>query len=351
MFFCRDCGKNFRDSFNLTKHQSRIKPCIPSMTTHKKEGTKNSALPPKNSALPPKNSALPPKNSALPHKDSVHNCVYCMSFFKSKWYKNNHEKECKNKNDPVRLLEIENNIDIEIPENKLECRFCNCVFARTDNLNKHIPVCKDRKEYLKNLQEYTMNNNNNNKSINQTINNNNNTTINNNNTTINNNNLNVNVNIFNGNEDKQNMDIDCIIDILKQCLKSCPEDQIRQIAFKIVCLYDKRLKELPENNTLRVPNLNSMIAYIKREIGWEMIPIDDGIHAVLTNSASDLMTHRKEIEDYGRTNKLTFKGTRIPMTPQIMDEIGYIKKNGIYTEQIPGSAKTAIKINNLEKII
>jgi len=49
------------------------------------------------------------------------------------------------------------------------------------------------------------------------------------------------------------------------------------------------------------------------------------------------------------SNRLTFKGTGVPITPQIMDEVNHIKKNGIYTEQLPGSVKTAIKINNLEK--
>ena len=339
---CGDCGKWFRDRYALCAHQSRLKKCLKIVSTPREmdmhgstEELKNSALPFKNSALPPKNSALPFMNSATIPKKDTFNCVYCMSLFKSKWYKNKHQDNCKDKDDPIRLLEIENNIEPDIPENKLECRFCNLIFARTDNLNKHISVCKERKEYHKNLQEYI-------KPVHQTIINNCN-----NNCTFNNNI--VNVNIFNGNEDKHKMDIDCIIDILKQCLKSYPEDQLRQIAFKIVCLYDKRLKELPENNTFRVPNLNSMIAYIKEEIGWEMVPIDDGIHKVLINSASDLMTHRKELEDYGRINRLTFKGTKLPITPQIMDEIGYIKKNGIYTDQIPGSTKTAIKINNLER--
>jgi hypothetical protein len=76
-----------------------------------------------------------------------------------------------------------------------------------------------------------------------------------------------------------------------------------------------------------------------------MVPINE--FKVLTNSASGIMEHRKELEAYGRTNRLTFQGTTVPMTPQIMDEVGYIKKNGIYTERFPGSAKTAIKINNL----
>ena len=169
--------------------------------------------------------------------------------------------------------------------------------------------------------------------------------------TINNNTYNDNrsVNFTFCHENKNEINVQCLIEILKQVLSEYPEDQIRQMAFKIICLYDKKLKERPENNTIKISNLNSMIACIKNEIGWEMVPIDDCIHKVLTSSAKDLIVHRKELEAYGRTNRITFKGTSVPMTPQIMDEIGYIKKNGIYTDQLPGSVKTAIKINNLEK--
>jgi hypothetical protein len=152
-----------------------------------------------------------------------------------------------------------------------------------------------------------------------------------------------------GNEDKSEMDFECIVGALKKAINGFPEDQIRKIAVEFICIYDKMLKGKPENQTLRIPNLNSMIAYIKNEIGWEMVPIEKGIHAVVVNSAKDLIVHRKELEAYGRSNRITFKGTGVPITPQIMDEVNHIKKNGIYTEQFPGFAKTAIKINNLEK--
>ena len=337
MVNCGDCGKWFRDRYALCAHQSRIKPCREPVSTQREMEQQKSTPTWLNSTLRELDSTTPKLDSTHPELKSTHKqCEYCLQSFSINTNLKKHHTICKYKDDPVRLLELQHKVDIDIPENKLECRFCNLIFSRTDSLNRHISVCEDRKEYHKNLQEYIK------PVVHQTIINNCN-----NNCTFNNNI--VNVNIFNGNEDKHKMDIDCIIDILKQCLKSYPEDQLRQIAFKIVCLYDKRLKELPENNTFRVPNLNSMIAYIKEEIGWEMVPIDDGIHKVLINSASDLMTHRKELEDYGRINKLTFKGTKLPITPQIMDEIGYIKKNGIYTDQIPGSTKTAIKINNLER--
>ena len=80
-------------------------------------------------------------------------CEFCLCTFKSKWYKGVHEKNCKDKNDPVRLMEIEKGIKPVIPDNKLKCRFCNCVFSRTDCLNKHLKICKDRERYFNYLQE------------------------------------------------------------------------------------------------------------------------------------------------------------------------------------------------------
>ena len=80
-------------------------------------------------------------------------CQFCLQVFKSKWYKNLHEKGCKQKNDPVRCIEIEKRITPTIPENHLQCRFCNYIFSRTVSLNKHTPICKSREKYLTYIRE------------------------------------------------------------------------------------------------------------------------------------------------------------------------------------------------------
>ncbi len=228
---------------------------------------------------------------------------------------------------------MEKGIEPDIPSNRLECRFCNLVFARTDSLNRHIPVCEDRKEYLKNLQDYckpitptTINNNctfNDNRSINN----------------------NVNVNIAFCQENTLDITNEDIFQMLKQAMGDYSEDQIRQIAAELVCLLDKKIKQRPENRTVQISQLNSMCANVKTEHGWELMPIDKVINRVIKNTSGKLLEHRKEIEDHGRKNRLTFQGTAVPMTPQIMDEVKFINKNGIY--HFPGSSKTAIKINNL----
>ena len=330
MVNCPLCEKWFRDRYALSAHLSRLKPCRQTGSTHKENGELDSTAPKQDSTIREPDSTHPKPDSTHPGLKSTHKqCEFCLQSFSINTNLKKHHSICKYKDDPVRLLELQHKVDIDIPENKLECRFCNLVFARTDSLNRHIPVCEERKEYHKNLLDYC-------KPVHQTINN--------NNCTYNDNRS---VNLTFCHENKNEINVECLIEILKQVLSEYPEDQIRQMAFKIICLYDKKLKELPENHTIKISNLNSMIACIKNEIGWEMVPIDDCIHKVLTSSATDIITHRKELEAYGRSNRLTFKGTGVPITPQIMDEVNHIKKNGIYTEQLPGSVKTAIKINNL----
>ena len=338
MFFCRDCGKQFRDTYNLTKHMSRVKPCVPVRSTGGMGGDKNSALPPKNTALPPKNSALPPKNSALPFKNPTEipkkdtfNCVYCMCLFKSKWYKNKHQDNCKHKDDPIRLLEIENNIEIDIPENKLECRFCNLVFARTDNLNKHIPVCKERERYHKNLQEYI-------KPVqsNVIINNNNNITI------------NGNVNIINSID----LDIEEYLYFMKAAAEEYNRSDIPKIAGESLCLINKELsKRNPEYQIITFPYLNSMYANEKTESGIEMISVEKGFNRILKSTSKNILTHGKEIDNYDRENKIVgnFEGTNLRLVPQVMKEVQAIEKMGVISPEISHSVLNSLKMNNLEK--
>jgi len=345
MVNCPRCDKWFRDRYALTAHQHKLRPCEQKNV----QPIESNCIPDKQKDSPDKQNALPEKQNDSsntnneqknPSKISKKECQFCLHTFSLKTNMKKHNLTCKQKNDPVRIMEMEQGIKPNIPENRLECRFCNISFSKTCNLNRHITTCKERKKYLNKLEKTTpapastgntINNN-------GTINNNNNCTFNDNRT----------INITFGNEDKSHITLECLFESFKQILDECPDDQTRQIALKLICIYDKKLKERPENKTMKVPNLNSMIAYIKQEAGWEMVPIDDGIHKVLKNSATGIIKHRTEMEALGKKNRLTFHGTNVQMTPQIMDEVNHIKKNGIYTEQLSGSTKTAIKITNLE---
>jgi hypothetical protein len=166
MFFCRDCGKQFRDTYNLTKHMSRVRPCTPTRSNGIRGGAKNESLEELNdSQVELNDSQKMPRSSHGELKDSGVLCQFCLQTFSIKTNMKKHHLTCKCKEDPVRLLEIEKGIDVDIPENKLECRFCNCIFSKTSNLNRHISSCKDREKYIKHLQtpvNCTINNYNNN---------------------------------------------------------------------------------------------------------------------------------------------------------------------------------------------
>ena len=314
MFFCRDCGKQFRDTYNLTKHMSRVKPCVPARSTGGMGGDKNSV-------------DQMHKSAKEMHKSVGVLCQFCLQSFSVKTNMKRHHLTCKCKEDPVRLLELEHEVDIDIPENKLECRFCNLIFARTDNLNKHIPNCKEREKYHKNLQEYCRPN-----IINQT----------------NCNNNIINVNIINS--------IDLDIEEYLYCMKVAAEEynrsDIPKIAGESLCLINKELlKRNPKNKSITFPHLNSMYANEKTETGTEMISVEKGFNRILKNTSKNILKHGKEIDTYDRENKIVgnFEGTNLRLVPQVMKEVQAIEKMGVISPEISHSVLNSLKMNNLEK--
>jgi hypothetical protein len=325
MVNCSFCEKWFRDRYALSAHLSRLKPSRQTASTHKENGVKTD---PKNFKIDSSDSKIDSHDFKI---DSGYLCQFCLHTFKSKFYKNNHEKNCKCKEDPIRLLELEHKVDIDIPENKLECRFCNLIFCKTSNLNRHTPNCKDREKYLKNLQEYckpTI--------VQQTINNNNNITI------------NGNVNIINS--------IDLDIEEYLYCMKVAAEEynrsDIPKIAGESLCLINKELsKRNPEYQIITFPYLNSMYANEKTEAGTEMISVEKGFNRILKSTSKNILTHGKEIDNYDRENKIVgnFEGTNLRLVPQVMKEVQAIEKMGVIAPEISHSVLNSLKMNNLEK--
>jgi len=204
MFKCENCEGIFRDSYNLRRHMSRLKPCKSPYTVNTHDTRKNEypnsireypnstrEYPNSTQEYPnstreyPNYTELHPKNTPENSKQNKIHCEFCLKKYSRVCKLKQHYNICKLKNDPIRLLELENKIDPDIPSNKLECRFCNLVFCRSDTLNKHIGVCNGREDYHKNLikkreitiqnQTNIQNQNNNTNCNNTTINNNNNT--------------------------------------------------------------------------------------------------------------------------------------------------------------------------------
>jgi hypothetical protein len=142
---CNRCNKTFRDNYGLTRHILRINIC--SIASKEKPEPLQNSLNVAPVSLEPVQEPLKP--------ESKYQCIYCFKTFTTTWYKNNHDQKCKLKDDPIRLWEIQHKIDIKLPDNKLECRFCNNVFTRIDKLNLHINnnICKKRQDYLTKLQK------------------------------------------------------------------------------------------------------------------------------------------------------------------------------------------------------
>jgi len=79
-------------------------------------------------------------------------CTYCYEEFCRNDYLKSHIKTCKEKNDAVRCLEINLNIDLKKTNSKHECRFCNKIYTQNSNLTRHIKTCKAKQEYREKLE-------------------------------------------------------------------------------------------------------------------------------------------------------------------------------------------------------
>jgi len=348
---CEKCLKKFRDRWNLSAHKARIRPCerIPEKSLeHTNPGKvaefhvleQNSTLGKQNSMFLEQNSMLPEQDSML--KNDTVKCQFCFNTFFNKACKQRHEKNCKQQND-TRLLEIELDIDPVLPKCKTECRFCNKILSRTDTLNNHINICKERIKYNEKLLKQRKETGNqiiNGETVNVNCNVNNNNTINNNNNTINQLVLNF------GEETMEHIELRDIIKILKEAKDEYREDEFSKIAGEFVCLFDKLLKENPRNKNITIPCLNSMYAKVKYSHGWETMPIDKVVHRLIKNTSKRVLEQRREIEEYDRRNNIigTIEGSRLRITPHVFNEVRNLNTNGI--NELEPVIRTSLKLNN-----
>lgn len=80
-------------------------------------------------------------------------CKYCYKILSTKSNYNQHKKTCKEKNDIIRKLEIQQNIPYQKNILHTECRFCNIQFSQKSALTRHIKICKEKTKYQEKLEE------------------------------------------------------------------------------------------------------------------------------------------------------------------------------------------------------
>jgi hypothetical protein len=289
---CNLCNHEYRDKYALNRHLSRITPCVII----------------DQSPVIPNNKPMSPVNTPEPEPEpnvSKLTCIYCFHTFSSTSNFNKHPPKCKLKDDPIRLLEIEHKINVKLPDNKHECRFCNSVYTREYTLTKHLESCKKRQEYHKELLQkqanvinQITNNNNNVKNITNNITNNNQVT--NNNNIQNNNNF---IILSFGNENLDNIKAEDILADINNLISENSDAKNYVIAGKLLTCFEERVKQNPQNKNTKLRSINSDYGIIKTDQGNKKVKIEKFLDSCIKNTAQNLNKKKSEIRTRDRETK------------------------------------------------
>jgi hypothetical protein len=330
MVDCKNCGKTFKCMYYLTRHMSRIKPCF-----LKNENENNTELDKKEKiqSSEEKIQSSEEKIQSLEEKNqSLNKCMFCLTNYYCKKYKNKHELICKFKDDPIRLLEIEKDVKPCLAKSKTECRFCNVGFHNSSNLNKHFKVCKEREEYHQQLIKKETGNINN-----GTINN----TINNYNAPV------ININVF-GQENIEHIKTEKLIQMLRDLSLDYSRDEVYLSAGEFINLVNKYIREVPENDNFNIPDAKCLYAEVKTSEGMEKVPIDKYLEKSFKSSAKTILDKQVSIDDH---NDKVFKSET---NKEIFSEVKGFAKDGFrHTAKkcigTPRQVRSAYKIGLLKK--
>jgi hypothetical protein len=347
MSSCKNCGTCFRDKWVLERHMSRIKPCkkvnilIQNDNQSLEEkisisGEKISTSEEKISTSEEKISTSEEKISTSEEKNQSIKCEFCLNIFHCKKYKKIHQENCKLKNDPIRLLEIEKKIKINIPGSKTECRFCNKDFCRLSVLNKHIIHCKEREDYHKQLLTKST------EMQIQNIGTLNNGTMNINNGTVNN----ITINNF-GQESLDHLQIEKTIDLLRKIRAEYDAEDVYISAGELIISFDKYIREVPENRNISIPDPKGIYANIKTTEGWEMHLIEKVLNKGFKKSANLLYDTKNSINDHN--TRVFESNTNKSIFTEIKDFANKGFKHSKYGDTKSRQIKTSYKISKLKK--
>jgi hypothetical protein len=302
MHKCQKCGYCFRDSYDLKRHISRVKPCV-------KEEIFSA-------------TRSEQKEPLAEQKEPSTECEFCMNTFFNISTLIRHQKTCKLRNDPIRQLEIKHGITPILPDSKTECRFCNKGLSCTSKLNKHIIICKERDEYYQSLinketKSHTIN-------IQQNIN-------------IETMNITNNSGMCNfGNESLDEIDTENLIEEIYNILCNT-ETNNYILACKILTMFEEKMKENICNRNVKLRSLNSNYGEIKTNKGIIKVQIDKFLDNCIKNTAKNLNIKRKQIKTKDREIKKIFNhvdtyavnGFKIPENPDEEEYLDEDSKNDL----------------------
>jgi hypothetical protein len=222
-----------------------------------------------------------------------------------------HLKTCRLKDDEIRLLELERDIEPDLPECSKECRFCNKLYSTKGNLNRHITVCKERKEYKKIILKHPISNsiiNNNTNCHNTTT-----TTTN----SHNNNNNTFNINFYGQATDthilKKQLEA-----MIKRCIK-CEGDY--EGASELTTDYCNSMYSIEENNNIDIKDQRSTYGKVITPKGNKYILVTKIMDTVLKSTAEKLQSRLDELEEAAG-------GFKKEITLKIHEEVRRMREDG-----------------------
>ena len=322
MSCCGLCNRVFRDNYNLKRHLSQSKPCVKD----------NDQVP--NPSCEQNQSFVEQNRPLSEQKQLSKKCKYCMISFYNKPTMKRHLLTCRQKNDPIRLMEIENKIQVEVPDIKTECRFCKKDYNNTSNLNKHLFGCTEREEYRKML---IIEDSKRTEIIQQTI-------INNNHIGDNIVNNIVNVNIL-GHENMDHIELERIVDLFRSVSKEFGYSRICLTAGSLINSFDNYIRETPENQNIIIPDPKSIYGNIKTELGWEKVSADQCLNKAFKKSANELY-NRKEALNTHNNKMFVSEANR-----SVFKEVKSFADNGLINATITDDIrqiKTSYKVSKLK---
>ena len=276
---CHRCGHRWRDLVDLRRHLNRLIPCKPPLghLIDQEQKTNQEKLI-ERPVEQPVGVAIRIDSNGKTLKD----CRWCNRYDVGA----GHIRNCRWKDDPVTLLEIELGIEpAKIPISDTKCRFCTRQFSETRYLWKHHQRCEHRLTYLNRLTVDKES-----KSVEQIE--------------------NVTNGIPNGIPNQLPTEfpievIEQIVEIIRTIKKQ--DHNVFTMAGKLVVEYHKLItSKYPEHNELVLPHHRCKYALVKTghvgptvgfdPPGWERKQVGPSLEPCFKKAASELVSVRNQLE-------------------------------------------------------